>query len=205
MKFWKRWITDIRDATRHASLAQRGAYDALLDEYYASEAPLPEDAQQLYRIAHAFDAAERNAVDAVVKQFFTLGEDGRLHNRRADRYLAEELPRMQTWHDRAKAGAAARWAKPDPTTGEVKKINGSAHVGAGDGIVIESIPLKDGTEYEVRQTYADELARLYPDVDVPATLKEIRGWNIANDAKRKTRVGIKAHINEWCRRDQNGP
>lgn len=120
MKFWKRWITDIRDATRHCSLAQRGAYDALLDEYYSQERGLPDDMGLLYRMANAFDAAERSAVDTVLKQFFVLSEDGLWHNARADRYLSEEIPRMVTWHERAKKGAAARWGKPD-AHGEVKK------------------------------------------------------------------------------------
>lgn len=129
MKFWKRWISDIRDATRHCSLAQRGAYSALLDEYYSTQAPLSPDPATLHRMANALDAHERNAVNAIVKEFFFLSEeDGLLHNRRADRYLMKELPMMERRLAKAQKGAEARWSKPN-AHGEVKekKPRGNGH------------------------------------------------------------------------------
>jgi hypothetical protein len=68
------------------------------------------------------------------------------------------------------------------------------------------IPLNDGSDYGVSKSEAEELSKLYPAVDVPQTLNEIRGWNLANQARRKTRRGIKTHINGWMSKEQNrGP
>jgi hypothetical protein len=48
-----------------------------------------------------------------------------------------------------------------------------------------------------------EWVSLYPDCDVLQTLREIRGWGIANPAKRKTRTGIANHINRWLAKEHN--
>lgn len=71
--------------------------------------------------------------------------------------------------------------------------------------VLERIPMLGGEEFEVHQSFADELARLYPAVDIPATLKQMRGWCLGNPAKLKTPRGIRRFITSWCDRDQNGP
>ena len=85
-----------------------------------------------------------------------------------------------------------------------QKTNGAAHAIADAGEVMERIPMIGGVEFEVRQSFADELARLYPAVDVPATLKQMRGWCIGNPTKLKTPRGIRKFITGWCERDQNG-
>lgn len=75
-----------------------------------------------------------------------------------------------------------------------------------NGNAVCYIPLNDGTQFGVVQQLSDELAKLYPKVDVPQTLNEIRGWNLANTARRKTRRGILNHINGWMAKEQNrGP
>lgn len=71
----------------------------------------------------------------------------------------------------------------------------------GDAVIY--VPLNDGTEFGVSKELADELAKLYPAVDVPQTLNEIRAWNLTNKSQRKTRSGILKHINTWCAKEQN--
>lgn len=70
------------------------------------------------------------------------------------------------------------------------------------GPTIENIPLNSG-EWPARQSFVQEMERLYPAVDVPATLREIRAWCIANPTKRKTQAGVKRFINSWFRREQD--
>ena len=69
--------------------------------------------------------------------------------------------------------------------------------------VVVSIPLNDGSEFDVTEPMAGEFEKLYPAVDVPQTLREIRGWNLADPRRRKTRDGIMRHINGWLRKEQN--
>lgn len=69
--------------------------------------------------------------------------------------------------------------------------------------VVISIPLNDKTEYAISKTMLAELEALYPAVDVPQTLREIRGWNLTNPEKRKTRRGVMGHVNRWLAKEQN--
>lgn len=70
----------------------------------------------------------------------------------------------------------------------------------GEGVPIVSIPAVGG-EVEIRDTVVAEWSETYPAVDVPATLREIRQWVIANPAKRK--VNVRAFVNNWLKREQD--
>lgn len=73
---------------------------------------------------------------------------------------------------------------------------------AADAAAIK-LPLNDNTEYAVPQSFADEMVKLYPAVDVMQQLAAMRGWLIGNPTKRKTRTGIKRFITSWLAREQD--
>lgn len=107
--------------TGHLSLMERGAYDALLDHYYATAKPLPADPDTLFRITRAQGEAEESAVLRVAREFFTNG-GGLLRNRRAEAELRKAEGRSKGGKARAdrlsreelseigKRGAEARWS-----------------------------------------------------------------------------------------------
>jgi len=66
-----------------------------------------------------------------------------------------------------------------------------------------SIPLSNKTEFPLFQNQIDEWKTLYPAVDILQTLRNIRGWNLSNPTKRKTRSGILRHITQWLAKEQN--
>jgi hypothetical protein len=70
--------------------------------------------------------------------------------------------------------------------------------------VIE-IPLNTGPEFQISEKRLEQWQVLYPAVDVLQELRNIRGWNLANPTKRKTKSGILKHINSWLSRAQNSP
>jgi DNA-binding transcriptional ArsR family regulator len=72
-----------------------------------------------------------------------------------------------------------------------------------NGSAVAYIPLVNGSEFGVSAEFAAELEKLYPAVDVPQTLNDLRGWNLTNPSRRKTPRGIRAHINAWMAREQN--
>lgn len=88
MNFYKHYLGDYGRKTAHLSLNEEGAYRRLLDHYYGTLSPLPVDLDLLLRIARASAHQERAAVESVAKQFFKAGEDGMLHNKRADEEIA---------------------------------------------------------------------------------------------------------------------
>jgi hypothetical protein len=62
---------------------------------------------------------------------------------------------------------------------------------------------RPGSEWPVGQLMIDEWAALYPAVDVPQTLRAMRGWLLANPTKRKTWRGTPAFVNRWLATEQD--
>lgn len=103
MNYYKRHLGDYAKDTRHLSLAEHGAYCLLLDYYYSTERPIPDD--RCERIANAYTDEERKAVRNVLEAFFTLAPEG-WRNQRAD----EEIAEFHAKSLKAKASAEKRWS-----------------------------------------------------------------------------------------------
>ena len=69
--------------------------------------------------------------------------------------------------------------------------------------VFIAIPLNSGEEYPITESDVAEFRDLYPAVDVPQALRNIRGWALANPTKRKTRAGVRRFVNAWLAKDQD--
>jgi hypothetical protein len=69
--------------------------------------------------------------------------------------------------------------------------------------VVGTLPLNDGSEYGVSKQMLDELAALYPAVDVLQQLRNIKGWLVGNPTRRKTRRGIVKFITAWMAKEQD--
>src|SRR5215469_4901733 len=95
--------------TAHLSLVQHGAYRLLLDHYYSTAGPLPSDVTALHRVCRAFDQSEKDAVDAVLKEFFELRADG-YHNARADVELTKQAEIRARLSSSGRRGAKKRWS-----------------------------------------------------------------------------------------------
>ena len=74
---------------------------------------------------------------------------------------------------------------------------------AADAPPVISLPLNDGTFYDVSENDRAKWSQLYPNVDVPQQLRNMAGWCDANPTKRKTRGGIKRFITAWLAREQD--
>jgi len=112
MNFLKLYIGDYERDTGHLTLTQHGALFGLLRTYYAKEGPLPNDLPTLYRIARAFDSAEQKAVRSVVQEFFREGQDGMLHNKRADEQIADDQRRIEVAKENGRRGGRPRSSRP---------------------------------------------------------------------------------------------
>ena len=119
MKFYKRFPGDITIKTGDLSLTEFGAYDRLLDHYYAKEQPI--DPKKVYTVARCQTAADRRAVDSVLLEYWTLTQLGWVQQR-ADEMIAEALPKIEAARENGKKGGrpskaklAARAALQEPT------------------------------------------------------------------------------------------
>ena len=74
---------------------------------------------------------------------------------------------------------------------------------AADAPPVISLPLNDGTFFDVSDSDRTKWSQLYPNVDVLQQLRNMAGWCDANPTKRKTRGGIKRFIAAWLAREQD--
>ena len=66
-----------------------------------------------------------------------------------------------------------------------------------------SIPLNDGTVYNVPLGDIETYKSLYPGVNVSQQLRNMIGWSMGNPSRRKTKLGVKRFINSWLMREQD--
>lgn len=84
------YVGDYARKTAHLSLLEHGAYRLLLDHYYSTGLPLPDDNTKLFRICRARTPSERQSVLSTVAEFFT--KDGTLlRSKKCDRVLDKQL------------------------------------------------------------------------------------------------------------------
>ena len=87
MNWFKLYIGDYQRDTAHLSVTEHGAYLLMLQYYYATEEPLPAG-KALHRMLRAHEKAEREAIDSVAAQFWTVTDAG-LINTRSDAEIAK--------------------------------------------------------------------------------------------------------------------
>lgn len=107
MNFYPFHIGDYASATAHLSIVEDGVYRRLLDVYYVREAPIPLDLRQAFRLVRAQTEIEREAVETILREFFTETEDGWRHAR-----CEAEIERAIEKRGKAKASAEAKWSAP---------------------------------------------------------------------------------------------
>ena len=79
MNYYPFHIGDYASATRHLTWDEDAAYRRLLDVYYTLEKAIP--AAKVYRLVVSSSKVQRQAVDDVLKEFFTLTDAGWMHER----------------------------------------------------------------------------------------------------------------------------
>ena len=104
MNYYARYCGGYAKKTARLTLMQHGAYTLLLDEYYSTEQPLPDNMDELFRLCRAMSKAEQDAVLFVVERFFPLGEDGLRHNERADEMIEKARPKTEAARANGKKG-----------------------------------------------------------------------------------------------------
>jgi uncharacterized protein YdaU (DUF1376 family) len=213
VNYWPRWISAIKKRTATLSLMQMGAYDRLLDHYYAEEGPLPADVVECCRIAGAVTKHEQEAVRQVLQRFFVLTEAGHT-NERAEEEIVIALPKI--------AAAQANGVKGGRPRGSGKKPTQKPS-GLSDGnppATHEEPPSKHPHPQSNSSTPAEQKSRREragpPDVDpqvwgdwtalrkqkrAPVTATVVAG---ARDEAAKAGMTLDAFLREWCTRGSQG-
>ena len=103
MNYYRRYVGDYLRDTSRLSILEHGAYNLLLDYYYAEEKPIPSDLDEVYRMVRALLPEERRAVDKVLFKYFKKTEDG-YRNARADEEIAVAATIIETAKENGKLG-----------------------------------------------------------------------------------------------------
>lgn len=121
MNYYEHHLGDYAKDTGHLSMLEHGAYRLLLDRYYSTEEGIP--AAQAYRMARARSEEERQAVDAVLEEFFTL-EDGVWINRRAEEEIAKAQVKINAAKENGKKGGRPKKVNPGSENETQQKPSG---------------------------------------------------------------------------------
>jgi len=106
------YIGDYLADTAHLSTEQHGAYLLLLMHYWR-KGPLPTDLWQVILITKLHSTKARGIVQALLEEFFTIGEDGLWHQKRLDAEKSRWNAKSEKSREHAKRAAVARWSKTD--------------------------------------------------------------------------------------------
>ncbi len=106
MNYYEHHLGDYLRDTAHLSMLEDGAYRRLIDAYYIREAPLPANLRDVFRLVRAQSKQDREAVETVLREFFSEGPDGWRHGR-CDR----EIERFREKSEKARASIRSRWEK----------------------------------------------------------------------------------------------
>lgn len=110
--YYRRFTGDYLKDTLELSMEEDGAYNRLLDSYYAKET-LPADPERLYRIARAMTDSERKAIDKVVRIYFRQ-EGDRLFQDRVERELAARREFLKEQARKSRLGVEERLRRKAP-------------------------------------------------------------------------------------------
>lgn len=105
VNYYPHHIGDYGSATAHLTMLEDAAYRRLIDWYYQAEAPIPADERAIFRRVRASSDDEREAVRAVLGEFFQLDpEAGVYRHRRCD----AEIARAQEKSEKARQSVSQR-------------------------------------------------------------------------------------------------
>jgi len=127
MNYYERHLGDYARDTAHLSMMEHGAYNLLLDRYYATEQGIPAD--QVHRLARARTREERAAVDTVLQEFFAL-QEGVWTHKRADDELVKAQARIKAARDNGRRGGRPKQNPEEPSglwLGSVLETQVKAH------------------------------------------------------------------------------
>ena len=106
MNYYSHHIGDFNNATRHLTRLERLLYREAIELYYDTETQLTLDFDKLSRRLLANSEEEKEALKAVLDEFFTKTDDGYFNDR-----CDKEITKYQSFAEAGKRGAAIRWDK----------------------------------------------------------------------------------------------
>jgi uncharacterized protein YdaU (DUF1376 family) len=192
-------IGDYRRDTSYLSLLEHGVYRQLLDTYYLSESPFPDDEEWLMRTHCARTADEMQALKTVLKDFFLL-KDGYWHHKGCEKVIKQ----YRNKSEKAAASAKARWDKDANALRTQSEGNANHKPITNNHKPIKKIQAPEGVSSEVWDSFLAQRqkARAVVTETVIVAIKNEAakaGWSLEQALTEITARGWRGFKAEWVR------
>jgi uncharacterized protein YdaU (DUF1376 family) len=127
VNYYEHHLGDYMRDTAHLSILEDGVYRRLIDAYYIKELPIPAALRDAYRLVRAVSKPERDAVQAVLREFFEEAPTGWRHKR-----CEAEIARFQEKRAKAQRSAQARWGAPQSQSDRNANASSDGNANASD-------------------------------------------------------------------------
>jgi len=124
MHYYKFNIKDWTRDTAHLSVEEEGVYRRLLDHYYETESPIPQETQPLIRRLRL--AGHEQSLQIVLGEFFALESDG-YHQSNCDKQIAAYHAKADTNRANGKRGGRPLEPKENPVGSQEKATGNLNH------------------------------------------------------------------------------
>ncbi|MCV4290870.1 YdaU family protein [Pseudomonas capsici] len=164
MHYYKFNIKDWSRDTAHLSIEEEGIYRRLLDHYYETERPIPQETKPVIRRLRL--TGHEEAFGVVLGEFFTLESDG-YHHRRCDEEISKYHAKATANRENGSRGGRPRKPAENPNGSQQEPKNN-----------LNQEPLTINQEPEDQEQCA---ANASPDQSEPDSTKSKRGTRIDKD------------------------
>ncbi len=218
MNFYKHHLGDYAQATGHLTFVEDAAYCRLIRKYYADEKPIPADIKAAQRLVGARSRDEKDAVQSVLEEFFTLQDDG-WHNKRCDEELEKANAQAETNRRIAEDREAKRRARIEneqstnratdrSTIGQPSQTPDTRHQTPEKTIVVSPPAPPQGTRLDKDWRLPDDwqawCREHRPDLDPQSVAEQFRDFWIAKPGKDGRKADWMATWRNWCRSQKPG-
>jgi len=191
-----------RRDTTYLTLLEHGVYRQLLDTYYLSEGPLPDDEDWLMRTHCARNADEMKALKNVLKDFFVL-QDGHWHHKGCEKVIEQ----YRTKSKKAAASAKARWDKDANALRKQSEGNANHKPITNNHKPINKIQAPEGVSSEVWDSFVAQRQKaraVVTDLVIRSIDKEAQkaGWSLEDALTEITHRGWRGFKAEWVKDKQ---
>lgn len=211
---WFRLYSDIMTNTKVLVLpeALRWRYVALLCMKCNGDYDETPDDEICLALRISLDEWEKTKAEFVKRKL--LNEDGKICGWEKRQYISDlkdptaaERQKRYRASKNQKRNASVTSRLPESDTDTDTDINNCSERNDSeqkDVSVFIELPLNGKSQvHRVTELDVKRYQELYPAVDIPQELRNMRGWLDGNPAKRKTATGIERFINTWLAKSQN--
>ena len=207
MNYFERHLGDYARAAGHLSMLEHGAYNLLLDRYYTTEQGIPED--QAHRVCRARTRDEKEAVDTVLREFFSF-VDGVWINGRAEREITKMQAKVKAAQENGRRGGRPRQTHKEPSGLSVGSDFETQQKAPQTPDTSNQSPKKTGRERATRLpsdfTPADDWFAFCkserPDLDPKKTFEKFRDYWTAKAGKDGAKLDWLATWRNWVREER---